>query len=271
MKVLLLGAGGMLAHDLINEFTDQELVLGDLPDFDLLKFFELEKQIIHIRPDFIINAAAYTKVDSCESDKEACLAINGQAVGNLAKISKKVNATLIHYSTDYVFNGRKSEGYAETDAPDPINAYGQSKAVGEKYLQQTLDNFYLIRTAWLYGPNGKNFVDTIIDLSLKQDTIEVVSDQFGNPTFTRDLAKATKKILIDKKPYGIYHQTNAGACSWYDFALKIKEIKSFASKIMPVDSAQMPRPANRPKYSILQNTKLPGLRPWQEALTEYLS
>lgn len=270
MKILLLGANGMLGHALADVFVEDELVLGDLPDYDLTKYDDLNQKIDQIKPDVIINAAAYTDVDGCETNQELCLAVNGLSLKNLSETAKKNNAVLIHYSTDYVFNGTKSTGYREDEVVDPINAYGQGKAKGEELIQQSGCNFYLIRTAWLYGPFGKNFVDTIIDLSTKQQEIKVVNDQLGNPTYAPDLAKATRQILIDKKPFGVYHQTNANSCSWYDFAVKIKEIKGFEAAIVPVSSVEFPRPAKRPNYSILINTKLPVLRSWQEALTDYL-
>ncbi|MDP2586474.1 MAG: dTDP-4-dehydrorhamnose reductase [Candidatus Komeilibacteria bacterium] len=270
MKILLLGANGMLGHALADVFVEEDLVLGDLPDYDITNYDDLNLKIDQIKPEVIINAAAYTNVDGCETDKELCLSVNGLAMGNLAAAAKKQQAVLIHYSTDYVFDGDNKDGYAEDEPINPVNAYGVSKAKGEELIRQSGCNFYLIRTAWLYGKYGKNFVDTIIDLSVKQEEIKVVNDQFGNPTYAPDLAKATRQLMIDKKPFGVYHQTNANNCSWYDFALRIKEIKGFEAVITPVSSAEFPRPAKRPNYSILINTKLTPLRSWQEALVEYL-
>lgn len=260
----------MLGHALADVFVEDDLVLGDLPDYDITNYNELNSQIDQIKPEIIINAAAYTNVDGCETDKELCLSVNGLALGNLAAAAKKHQAVLIHYSTDYVFDGLKQAGYREDDAINPINAYGQSKAKGEELILKSGCNFYLIRTAWLYGKFGKNFVDTIVDLSAKQSEIKVVNDQFGNPTYAPDLAKATRQLLIDKKPFGVYHQTNANSCTWSDFALKIKEIKGFEATITPVSSVEFPRPAKRPQCSILINTKLSALRSWQEALVDYL-
>ncbi len=271
MKILLLGAGGMLGHALINEFAGEDLVVGDLPDYDLSKFKELEIKIRTIKPEVIINAAALTNVDACETDQELCRQINGQAVGKLAALTKGINIILVHFSTDYVFAGNDKNGYSEEAPTNPLNAYGQSKALGEQLLIKNTDKYYLIRTAWLYGPSGKNFVDTIINLAGKSQLVPVVNDQFGSPTYTKDLAASVRRILIDKRPFGLYHQTNSGQCSWYEFAFKIKAIKRFEAVIEPVSSQQFPRPAIRPKYSILLNTKLPALRPWPEALADYLS
>src|SRR3989338_1563662 len=271
MKIFILGANGMLARALINELSGEDLFLGDLPDFNLLKFDELEEKISAVKPEVIINAAAYTNADACETDQNACLAVNGEAVGNLAKIAKKIKAVLVHFSTDYVFNGQNQEGYQEDATLDPLNVYGNSKALGERLLRENYDQFYLIRTAWLYGLNGKNFVDTIIDLSVKQETIKVVNDQFGSPTYTKDLAQAVHQLIIDKKPFGIYHRTNDGKASWYDLAVKVKELKNFSAEIQSASSQEISRSAVRPANSVLISTKLPALRSWQEALADYLN
>lgn len=270
MKVLLLGAGGMLGHALVNEFAGDEIIVGDLPEFDITNFKEIKDKLQAIQPEVIINAAAYTNVDGCETNAELCNLVNGEAVGNLASISKELGIILVHYSTDYVFTGNNENGYAEEAQTNPLNIYGQSKELGEQLLMKNTDKYYLIRTAWLYGNSGKNFVDTIIELSGKNQQIPVVNDQFGNPTYAKDLAAATRRILIDKKPAGIYHQTNKGSCSWYEFALKIKELKGFKAEITPVTSKEFERRAKRPKYSKLINAKLPPLRHWVEALADYL-
>jgi len=271
MRIFILGANGMLARALINELSDEDLFLGDLPDFDLTKFDDLEEKISALKPEVIINAAAYTNVDGCETDQNVCLEVNGEAVGNLAKIAKKLGSILVHFSTDYVFDGKNKEGYKEDGAVAPLNMYGQSKALGEKLLQKNCEQYYLIRSAWLYGLNGKNFVDTIIDLSTKQQVIKVVNDQVGSPTYAKDLAQAVHQLIVDKKPFGIYHRTNDGKCSWYDFALAVKKIKNFSAEIEAITTQEMPRPATRPSNSVLINTKLPALRSWQDALTEYLN
>ena len=260
----------MLGHALCNALAEYDLVPADLPDYDLTKFEDLQAKINDIKPDFVINAAAFTDVDGCEASEEICDLVNGQAVGNLAQACKKIGCILVHYSTDYVFNDENSQGYLENDQINPLNAYGKSKALGEELILKSGCDFYLIRTAWLYGANGKNFVDTILDLATKQEEIKVVNDQVGNPTYALDLAQSTKKILVDKPSFGIYHQTNAGSCSWYEFALKIKELTGFKAAILPVTSAEFIRPAKRPKFSILLNTKLPLLRPWENSLKDYL-
>ena len=177
----------------------------------------------------------------------------------------------MHFSTDYVFDGEKSEGYSETDSPSPVSVYGTSKAEGEKELMKNTDKFWLIRTAWLYGPGGKNFVDTIINLAGKNEgqPLKIVNDQIGNPTLSSDLAQAVLGLLKGKS-YGIYHMVNGGTCSWYEFAQEIFKILGIPQKIVPITSEELNRPAKRPKYSILKSSRLPALRHWKEALAEYL-
>lgn len=270
MKILILGANGMLGHALMNEFANEDIIVCNRPEFDITRFKELNLKIKEANPEIIINSAAYTDVDGCETNSETCHLVNGQAVGNLAKTTQALNIIFVHYSTDYVFDGQKEQGYTEDEQTAPLNVYGRSKELGEQLLQKYGHKYYLIRTAWLYGSHGKNFVDTILDLSKKQKQLKIVNDQFGNPTSTKDLAKATRQILMEKKNFGIYHRTNYGSCSWYDLARKIKEIKRLNVEVMPVSSTQYKRAAKRPKYSKLINTKLPDLRFWGEALKEYL-
>ncbi len=270
MKILILGANGMLGHALINELANEDIFVADLPEIDITKTDDLKLKIKECKPEVIINSAAYTDVDGCESDNEKCDLINGKAVGDLAKICHQLDIILVHYSTDYIFDGNNETGYKEEDKPSPINSYGKSKLLGEELLQKNNQKYYLIRTAWLFGLNGKNFVNSIIDLSKSKKQLKIVDDQFGNPTYTKDLAKATFNLLSNKNKFGIYHLVNSGSCNRYDLALKIKEIKLLDSEIVPASSAEFKRPAARPKFSKLINTKLPSLRPWQEAVEEYL-
>jgi len=271
MKILILGAKGMLGTGLMQTFLSYNPIGFDLAELDITNHQALENKLKELNPDLVINAAAYTKVDDCEKNQQIAYEVNGRALGFLAKFCRQLGAKLIHYSTDYVFDGEKEKGYREDDEPNPLSVYGKSKLEGEKMLAEQTDNFYLIRTAWLYGQNGPNFVKTMISLSEKQPELKVVNDQFGNPTYTKDLAEKTKEIIENKKiKFGIYHVTNSGPCSWYEFAVKIFEILGKDVKITPVTTAEFPRPAKRPKYSILRNTKLSDLRPWEEALKEYL-
>jgi len=275
-KILILGAKGMLGSDLMKEFEDIKPIGWDIEDIDITDEKDVKKKIGSIKPQVIINAAAYTNVDNCEINKDLAMKVNGYAVGLLAQISKETQAILVHYSTDYVFSGDKKEGYKEDDKPGPtLNIYGESKLLGERLLRKNANKYYLIRTSWLYGKNGKNFVNTILKLSCERDIIKVVCDQYGRPTYTVDLVRRTNWILGKSLPFGIYHITNRGRCSWYEFAKEIiankYEGKEGYAKVTPVKTQEFPRPAKRPRYSELLNTKLPKMRHWREALKEYLS
>ncbi len=267
MKIVILGAKGMLGTDLGKVFYDCNPYLLDKEELDITNHDAVRGFIGQLRPDIVINAAAYTDVDGCESNKKLAMEVNGRAPGYLAAAAKDAGAVFVHYSTDYVFDGNKSEGYSEDDEPEnPCNFYGASKLAGERAVREAGGDYYIIRTSWLYGINGKNFVETMLR---KADSppLRVVNDQHGKPTFSLDLARSTRELLEAKKDFGIYHIVNEPATTWYDFACEILK----KNKITPCASSEFPRPAKRPQYSILLNTKLPPLRPWQEALGEYLS
>jgi dTDP-4-dehydrorhamnose reductase len=271
MKILILGHKGMLGHELVKEFkNDHELVLWDREQIDISKKEDVIKKIGDLWPDVVINAAAYTAVDEAESNKDLVYKVNGCAVGFLATACKEVNALLIHFSTDYVFDGENHNGYKENHPYNPINIYGKSKALGEKMILDVSPRYYIIRTSWLFGKHGKNFVETMLRLAGENKDIKVVNDQFGSPTYAKDLASEVKKLVESQNPYGIYHITNSETCSWYDFAVKIFELSSLNLKIKPVKSEEFPTPAKRPIYSMLINTKLPPMRKWEEALKDYL-
>lgn len=273
-KLLVLGAKGMLGQDLVKVFSADrhyEVIAWDIKELDITNRKEVFEKISKLKPEIIINAAAYTDVDGCESAKDVCMRINGEAVGYLAKAAKKIDAVLVYYSTDYIFDGKKKEGYVEDEKNiSPINVYGQSKALGERELQKNTNKYYLIRTSWLYGKAGKNFVDTMLKLAQTQKKLRVVCDQHGKPTYTVDLAKRTKELLESGRDFGIYHITNEGETTWYEFAKKIFELAKVDIKVLPCTTEDFPRPAKRPEYSILINTKLPPLRSWKIALFEYL-
>ena len=272
MKILILGHKGMLGDELVKVFKkDNELTLWDRSEIDIADRKDVESKIGDLRPEAVINAAAYTAVDLAEKEgKEIAYQVNGEAVGFLAEACKKNNSVLIHYSTDYVFNGRNKNGYQEDEKRDPLNEYGQSKARGEELLQKINPKFYLIRLSWLFGINGKNFVETMLRLAKENKELRVVNDQYGKPTYAKDLAQRTRELLESKRPFGIYHLTNEGVCTWYEFAVKIFELAGIEAKVVPVVSSEFPTPAKRPAYSALVNTKLPLSRSWQGALEEYL-
>jgi len=280
-KILILGAGGMLGHDLIKLLNGFDLTAWDKEEIDIADEYQVKTKIGNLKPEFIINCAAYTAVDDCETNKDLALRVNSQAVGYLAQTAKKIGAIIVHISTDYVFDGKNKKGYSEDSQEfGPVNFYGESKLLGEKLLKDLADKYYLIRTSWLYGQNGSNFVETMLKLGKEKNEIKVVNDQFGKPTYTVDLAKQILYILNNNLPFGIYHVTNetkagslreAGGISWYEFAVKIFELAKLNTKITPCTSSEFPRPARRPEYSALINTKLPKMRVWEEALNEYLS
>jgi len=279
-KILIIGSLGMLGCQLLQIFTkdnNYKVIGWDKEEIDITNFIKTQEKILSIKPDVIINCAAYNNVDGCEGNEELANLINGYAVGNLAKIVKELGALMVHYSTGYVFSGGGKSGYTEEDVPVPISKYDKSKYLGEVELQKNTDKFYLIRTNLLFGPAvlvqgaKKSFVDLILDLAKVRDSFKFVTDEISNPTYVVDLAKATKKLIEGKYPYGIYHITNDGRASWYDWAKEIFKIAGIKKEIIPIKSAEYPRPAKRPKNSVLINTKLPKLRPWQEALKEYLS
>ncbi len=280
MKTLILGAKGMLGHELAKAFLDFKPFLWDMEEIDITNETQVNEKISDLAPELIINAAAYTNVDACETNEELATKVNGQAVGYLANVAAKLGATLVHYSTDYVFDGSSKEGYKEDDEPNPINAYGRSKLEGELRVQRSeLRDWYIIRTAWLYGKDGKNFVETMLGLAEKGEPIKVIDDQVGSPTYAVDLAQATRDLIESKKPSGIYHRTNSGQTSWHGFAKEIFEVFSALGgsasggnkqvNLSPCATSEYPLPAQRPAFSVLQSTKLETMRSWQEALRDY--
>ena len=259
-NVLILGANGMLGRDLATVFPGARLC--GHKDLDITDEAAVKAYILDAKPDLVINAAAYTNVDGCEDEPETAFAINGDAPGYIAAACREVGARLVHYSTDYVFDGSKTE-YVESDETNPINVYGASKLRGEQNIARNMDDYRIIRTSWLFGRHGKNFVETIRHLSKENETVRVVTDQVGKPTYTADLARKTTEIA--ECPPGIYHVTNDDVCSWYEFA------RAFASNVVPCSSSEFPRKARRPAYSVHVNTKTPPLRHWREALADYLT
>ena len=215
-------------------------------------------------------------MDGAEENGELAMAINGYAAGNLARIAREIGVVIIHYSTDYVFEGNKKEGYAEHDAPNPQSAYARSKFLGEQEVQKYADRYYIIRLSRLFGQPAKSegakksFIDVMLKLAAERDSLDIVDEELGNPTYAPDLARRTKNIIENRLPCGIYHAANEGVCTWHEFAKEAFKIKNISIKTNPVPAGKFPRPARRPQYSSLLNTKLPPMRKWQEALREYL-
>lgn len=282
MKIVILGSKGMLGKALREEFEDSEVFAFDKEDLDITNENQLRTKIEEIRPEVIINATAINAVDNIEIDAnfyKLAEEINGTVVGKLAQICKELNIILVHYSSDYVFKGDNQVGYDEESYTDPVDKYGETKALGEKLLKMTTDKFYFIRLSRLFGKAGesemakKSFVDIMLDLVINKGKTELdlVDDEKSCPTYSCDLAKFTKKLLLENKPFGIYHGANNGACTWYEFAKEIFQIKNLHVKCNPVSADKFPRPAKRPNFSELLNTKVEKQRNWQEALKEYLS
>lgn len=277
MKILILGANGMLGHDLAKVFSDQNSTLWDQNELDITNAGQVNAKISQLKPDVIINAAAFTDVDGAEEKRKLAFAVNADGVKNLAKICEKNNIILVHISTEYVFDGQKREGYREDSKISPLGVYGKSKADGEKLLQENCGKFYLVRTSWLFGespqvgkPRGLNFVETMLKLAKEKSELKVVNDQFGKPTHTVDLARAIRNLIKQKKSFGIYHLVNEEKTSWYEFAQEIFNLKNIKINLQPCNSEEYPTPTPRPKNAVLLNTKFVKLRNWREALREYL-
>jgi dTDP-4-dehydrorhamnose reductase len=260
IKTLIFGASGMLGTELCTVFPDSiKLLHSDIDIRDRKNVIDL---IVLNKPDVVINAAAYNAVDDCEDNQGLAFDVNGKAPGYIAEGCSRAGAKFVHYSSDYVFDGSKKE-YTESGQPNPINVYGQSKLMGERNIIEKMSNYRIIRTSWLFGAHGRNFVDTMLRLSKEMETVKVVNDHFGKPTYAVDLARKTLEIV--ELPQGIYHITNEGVCSWFEFASAIID------NAVPCRSEEFPRKAKRPKYSALVNTKTRPMRYWREALAEYLN
>jgi len=277
MRVLIIGAGGMLGKDLVRVFGGSPIDFIGLgkADLDITDPEATESKLLNINPSVVILSAAYTKVDDCEDHKELANSINGDGTKNVALACKKIGARLLYVSTDYVFDGSKDSSYIEEDPTNPINAYGQSKLLGEQFVQEILEDYLIIRTSWLFGLGGKNFVESIWGRGKKGEDLRVVNDQFGSPTHTGDLAEAILK-LIQNDAKGIINISNSGTCSWQEFAAKIySELGLDESKVAPTSTAEFGAKAPRPKNSKLSSErfeKIAGyrLRDWKEALKSYL-
>ncbi|MBA7510300.1 dTDP-4-dehydrorhamnose reductase [subsurface metagenome] len=295
MRILITGACGMLGRDLVEVLSEgQELYLLDKETFppslssrfstltlDITDNAKTYREVTRINPDIVIHAAAYTDVDGCETNRDLAFRINALGTRNIALACQRFDIELLYISTDFVFNGEKGEPYLEFDKPDPQSVYAKSKYWGELYVNSLLNRFYIVRSSWLFGKNGKNFVDTILKLAKQKKEIEVVNDQISSPTYTKDLARAIAQLIGTEGKdsstraslYGIWHITNSGQCSWYEFATEILQDSNV--RVKPITSEELNRPARRPKFSVLENGvwKLQGwksLRHWKEALKDYL-
>lgn len=276
MKILITGSKGQLGIEIIRQLSKNSInqVIGmDKEELNIINLEDINETILLVKPDVVINCAAHTGVDLCETDIENAYKINAIGPRNLAIACEKVGAKFVQVSTDYVFNGNENQPYREDNETCPNSIYGKSKLMGEKFTKEFCSKYFIVRTAWLYG-EGNNFVRTMLKLAQNNKELNVVNDQFGSPTSTVDLAKAIID-LINTENYGTYHGTCEGQCSWYDFAKKIFEISNIDIKVNPVSSEEFKRPAPRPKYSVLDNfmfklVELNSFRKWEDSLREYL-
>ena len=275
MKILITGSNGMLGHDLINVLDERhELILTTSKTLDITDKKQTIDYIRDENPDIVINSAAYTDVDGCEENSDLAYNVNGEGVKNLALACKDTDCPLVHISTDYVFDGTATKPIPEDGEIGPISVYGKSKLKGEEAIREVLDKYFIIRTAWLYGINGRNFPKTMLELAENHSEITVVYDEVGTPTYTSDLAEGISR-LIETDYYGIYHLTNSGSCSWCEFARYIFEIAGRDVKVTPVTASEFARPAPRPSYSVLENKNwiekgFEPLRDYKEAIKEYI-
>lgn len=272
MRIVITGSGGQLGSELRQVLQAHDLTLLDLPSWDLVQDGS-ETPIVNASPDVVVHAGAYTDVDGAEREPERAMAINADGTQRVAQAAAKVGARLLYVSTDYVFDGQKGTPYVETDIPNPINVYGWSKLEGEQRALAACPNTLVVRTAWLYGSKGKNFVKTIMKLAAERSVLKVVSDQYGSPTCANDLAAAIA-FLLSEELSGILHVTNSGTCTWHEFAREIVRLVGSPAIVEPISTPEVGRLARRPAYSALSLSRLnqAGFRmaSWQEALSRFL-
>lgn len=268
-KILVTGANGMLGQDLcpVLEDSGYEVTETDIDTLDITNPDMVENVLKETMPDFVVHCAAYTNVDKAEEDLDTARLINSKGTENIAKACAEFGITLVYISTDYVFDGTKSEPYTPKDTPNPQNNYGLTKFEGEQAVQKYCKRYYIARTSWLYGHHGKNFVETMISLADKPE-VNVVDDQTGCPTWTCELANGIVELIADK-PYGIYHICGSGETSWYGFAKEIFKQAGLNVNLKPCTTDKFPRPAKRPKYSVMDNNGI--CKKWQTALKNYLA
>lgn len=279
MKILLVGALGQLGTDLRKVLVAHEVIPVDKEEIDICSATAVDAMMESLRPHLLLNCAAFNRVDEAEDAPEAAFAVNTFAIRNLALAARRHQAVLVHFSSDYVFDGPQRHPYIETDCPCPRSMYGISKLAGEAMIQTIWPKHFLIRTCGLYGyagsrDKGTNFVETMLRLARQGRPVSVVSDQICTPTSTMDLACAVSALISTEK-YGLYHITSAGSCSWYEFAQAIFKEAGLSTELFPVSSDDFPMKARRPRYSVLDNRRLhdegfKDLRPWQEALQNYI-
>ena len=279
MKVLVTGVKGQLGYDVVNELTKRgiEAVGVDIQEMDITDAASVEKVIGEAAPDAVVHCAAYTAVDAAEDNVEICRKVNADGTQNIANVCKKLDCKMVYISTDYVFDGTNHLPYVETDNTCPASVYGRTKLAGEQALQEVCPDAVIIRTAWLYSEFGNNFVKTMLRLGNEREQLSVVFDQIGSPTYAGDLAAAIFAVLVqaeaDAFVPGIYHYSNEGVCSWYDFAVKIMELGNAPCRVLPIESKDYPAKAARPHFSVLNKAKIKtiykiSISHWEASLRE---
>jgi dTDP-4-dehydrorhamnose reductase len=275
MKVLITGANGQLGRDLVEIFGLEHEVTGyGSKDLDVRELEQCRKILGQIRPDAIIHAAAYTAVDQAESDEDEAYSVNAFGSRNIALAAEEIGAKLCYISTDYVFDGTSNIPYKEYDNTNPCSVYGKSKLAGEKLVSSLSKRYFIVRTSWVYGQYGNNFVKTMLKLGKEKPLLRVVDDQIGSPTYTIDLCHFLMDLISTEK-YGIYHASNTESCSWYEFAKAIFAETGYTIQVEPCTTNEFPRPAPRPKLSIMDHQSIRAnqfkdLRPWRDALTAFI-
>ena len=274
MKLLVTGAAGMLGHEVVAaaERLGHDVAAWDLPECDLTDAGATLDAIRRLEPRAVVNCAAYTNVDGAEADEALATRVNGDAAGNVARACAAAGARLVHVSTDYVFDGTKREPWVESDPTSPLGAYGRSKLHGEDLVRAELPDHAIVRTAWLFGPHGPNFVSTMLRLAAERDEVQVVTDQVGSPTFAGHLAPALVD-MAERTDAGIFHGAGAGSCSWYELTLETFDAAGVSCRVLPTTAERFARPAPRPAYSVLGSEREHPitLAPWQEGVRAHLA
>ncbi len=276
MKVLVTGVKGQLGYDVMAELAKRniEAIGVDIDEMDITDKISVEKVIGEAAPDVVVHCAAYTAVDAAEDNEALCRRVNADGTRNIAEVCKKLDCKMVYISTDYVFDGQGTRPWEPDDERHPLNVYGQTKYEGELAVQENLSKYFIVRIAWVFGKNGKNFVKTMLKLAETHDKLTVVNDQFGSPTYTYDLARLLVDMIQTDK-YGIYHATNEGICTWYEFACEIFRQAGVKIEVTPVPASEYPTKAKRPENSRLDKSKLTEngferLPSWQDALRRYI-
>lgn len=274
--ILVTGSNGQLGFDVVRELKkrDIECYAAVRNDFDITDISEVEKFILKLEPSCVIHCAAYTAVDKAEDEKEVCYRVNVDGTENIAKVCRKINAKMIYISTDYVFDGTKDGEYEVDDIPNPLSVYGKSKYEGELKVKENLDKYFIVRTSWVFGSHGNNFVKTMLKLGKEREIIDVVCDQIGSPTYTVDLATLLCDMALSDK-YGTYHATNEGFCSWAEFAQEIMKLAGLNCKINYVKSSDYKSRAIRPINARMPSNKILNITDtlfpsWRESLEKYI-